>query len=51
MIAAAVPNASATAGNFAWTVTGPLSNKASIRVSWTADPSVSDSSDVNFRIR
>jgi hypothetical protein len=49
-IAAAAP-ASATRGSFAWTVTGPPSGNARVRVSWTDDPSVSDASDTTFQIR
>ncbi len=41
---------SATSGSFAWIVTGPASNQARIRVSWAVDPSVTDMSDVNFKI-
>ena len=38
-------------GSFGWTVTGPLSGTARVRVSWTDDLAVSDSSDVSFQIR
>ena len=51
LIAAAAPVDSATKGSFAWTVTGPRSGTARVRVSWTDDPAVSDSSDVTFQIR
>jgi len=49
-IAAAAP-AGATRGSVAWTVTGPPSATARVRVSWTEDRSVSDTSDVTFQIR
>ena len=51
LIAAAAPADSATKGSFAWTVTGPPSGTARVRVSWTDDPAVSDASDVTFQIR
>jgi hypothetical protein len=51
LIAAAAPVDSATKGSFAWTVTGPPSGTARVRVSWTDDASVSDASDVTFQIR
>jgi hypothetical protein len=51
LIAAAAPADSATSGSFAWTVTGPPSKKARVRVVWTNDPSVSDSSDATFQIK
>jgi hypothetical protein len=38
-------------GRFAWTVTGPPSGKARLRISWTDDLSVSDQSDTTFRIK
>jgi hypothetical protein len=51
LIAADAPADSATRGHFAWTVMGPPSATARIRVSWTDDSGVSDSSDVTFQIR
>jgi hypothetical protein len=51
LIAADAPADSATRGHFAWTVTGPASGMARMRVSWADDPGVSDSSDVTFQIR
>jgi hypothetical protein len=50
LIAAAAP-AGATRGTFAWTVTGPPSGTARVRVSWTDNLLVSDASDVTFQIR
>jgi hypothetical protein len=51
LIASAAPVDNATKGYFTWTVTGPRSGMARVRVSWTDDPAVSDSSDVTFQIR
>jgi hypothetical protein len=51
LIADGAPADSATRGHFAWTVTGPVSGIARVRVSWADDPSVSDASDVTFQIR
>jgi hypothetical protein len=48
LIAAAAPATSPTEGSFAWTVTGPRSATARVRVSWTASPAVSGSSDASF---
>jgi hypothetical protein len=42
---------SATSGTFAWTVTGPPTTQARVRVTWSANSAVTDPSDVNFRIR
>lgn len=41
---------SATSGTYSWTVSAPPTNQARIRVSWTADPLVTDTSNVNFAI-
>ena len=49
VIGASVKNA-ATAGTFKWVVTGPATAQARIRVTSTADPAVSDVSNVNFTI-
>jgi hypothetical protein len=51
LIAADAPADSATTGRFAWTVTGPPTGRARVRVSWTDDLAVSDASDVTFRIK
>jgi len=51
LIAAGAPVDSATKGGFAWSVTGPRSGTARVRVAWTDDLSVSDASDVTFQIR
>jgi subtilisin family serine protease len=48
-IAHAIKNTSATAGSFDWTVSGPNSTAAVIRVSWAEAP-VSDVSNVSFTI-
>jgi len=50
LIAAAAPGG-ATRGSFGWTVTGPPSGTARVRVSWTDDLSVTDASDTTFQIR
>ena len=50
LIAAAAP-ADDTRGGFAWSVTGPRSGTARVRVSWTDDPDVADASDATFQIR
>jgi hypothetical protein len=42
---------SATSGSYAWVVTGPATTQGRVRVTWTADPAVTDTSNVNFRIR
>jgi hypothetical protein len=50
LIAAAAPADSDTTGSLAWTVTGPASKKVRVRIAWTDDPAVSDSS-VTFQIK
>jgi hypothetical protein len=50
-IAAAATADSASRGSFAWTVTGPPTATARVRVAWTDNLSVSDVSDVTFQIR
>jgi hypothetical protein len=50
LIAAAAP-ADGARGHFGWTVSGPPSGSARVRVSWTDDPGFSDASDVTFQIR
>jgi hypothetical protein len=49
-IASNVGNTGTTSGTFSWVVTGPATTTARIRVTWVANGSVQDSSDVNFRI-
>ena len=51
LIAGAAPSDGASRGAFAWTVTGPRSGTARVRISWTDDLSVSDASDTTFQIR
>jgi hypothetical protein len=51
LITASVPNNGSATGAYNWTVTGPNTNKARIRVAWTANAAVNDRSDVNFSIR
>jgi hypothetical protein len=42
---------SATSGSYPWTVTGPATTTARVRVTWIAAPTVTDISNVNFRIQ
>jgi hypothetical protein len=51
LIAGAALATTAQTGIFAWTVTGPPSTTARMRVSWTGNPGVWDASDVTFRIK
>jgi hypothetical protein len=50
VIAASVMNSGATAGTFAWTVTGPWSRQAKIRVSGL-NGAVSENRAVAFKIQ
>ena len=50
-VAASVPSSGDTTGSYTWTVTGPHTSQARIRVVWTANTSVNDRSDTNFAIR
>jgi hypothetical protein len=50
-IAASVPGSTDVLGGYEWTVTGPTTDTARIRVTWIGDSAVQDTSDVNFRIR
>jgi hypothetical protein len=50
-IAASVPGSTDVLGGYEWTVTGPVTDTARIRVTWTGDSAVQDTSNVNFRIR
>jgi hypothetical protein len=45
-----VLNTTATTGTYAWTVTGPPTTQARIRVTWTANEAVRDVGNVNFTI-
>jgi len=45
-----VATSTATGANLSWTVTGPPTTQARIRATWTANPSLSDMSNVNFTI-
>jgi uncharacterized repeat protein (TIGR03803 family) len=49
-IANGVGNATATTGTFTWTVAGPTTSAARVRVSWAPDPGASDASDVDFSV-
>jgi hypothetical protein len=48
--ASSVKNSGATAGTFAWLVTGPVTSAGRIRATWTSNTSVQDVSDVDFRV-
>jgi YVTN family beta-propeller protein/VCBS repeat-containing protein len=50
-IALATPNTANTNGAFPWTVSGPITAAARIRVVWTSSGSIQDQSNVNFRIQ
>jgi hypothetical protein len=50
VIADDVPNTASTSGAYAWTVPGPATTTARIRVAWTAG-SAADQSNVDFFIR
>jgi hypothetical protein len=51
VFAAAAANTANTSGAFSWTTTGPATTSARIRVTWSSQPAVSDTSNVNFRIQ
>jgi hypothetical protein len=50
LVAASVPNASSTTGSYSWTVTGPATTLARVRVTWTVNGRVTDISNQNFTI-
>jgi CSLREA domain-containing protein len=50
VLASAVTNTANTKGSFNWTVDGPATATALIRIAWLADPSVAATSAVAFRI-
>jgi hypothetical protein len=50
-IAVSTPNTGNTNGALAWTVSGPITAAARIRVVWTSNGSIQDQSNVNFRIQ
>ena len=45
-----VGTTTATGATVSWAVSGPPTNQARIRATWTANPAVSDISDLNFTI-
>ena len=51
VIAAAAPGSGATSGSYDWTVTGPKTTNAKVRVTWTANTAAKDTSDVSFQIK
>jgi hypothetical protein len=50
VITSAVTGGGATSGSYPWTVAAPRTTSAKIRVTWTAGTTVTDTSDVYFRI-
>ncbi len=50
LLAASVPNATATSGSYNWTVTGPATTQGRMRVTWTVNGRVTDISNSNFTI-
>jgi PKD repeat protein len=51
VVAASVPSGGETTGTFNWTVTGPATNQARVRVTWNANTAVNDRSDSNFVVQ
>ena len=51
LLASNVPNTGNTSRTYAWTVSGPATTAARIRVRWTFDGTVQDLSNANFRIQ
>ena len=49
-ITSAVTAGGATSGSYNWTVTGPRTSNARIRVTWNAGTTAADTSDVSFTI-
>jgi uncharacterized membrane protein len=50
VVTASQPNSANTSGTFSWTVTGPATTSARMRVTWTRNGTVQDISNVNFQI-
>ena len=50
VLVASSPNTASTSGTFNWTVTGPATATARVRITWTTNGAVQDISDVNFRV-
>jgi ELWxxDGT repeat protein len=51
VIAPAIVNDAAGSGSYVFSVTGPSTTRARIRVTWTSQTGVTDRSDTNFTIR
>jgi hypothetical protein len=51
LISGSAQSSGASAGSYDWTVSGPSTNTARIRVTWTTNTAVNDRSNVNFRIQ
>ena len=51
VISGSVPNSGAKAGSYNWTVSGPSTSTARIRVTWTTNTAVNDRGNGNFTIQ
>lgn len=51
VISSSVKNSGATSGSYSWTVTGPATSTAKVRVTWLGPGSLSDDSNVTFKIQ
>ena len=49
-ITSAATAAGATSGSYNWTVAGPRTSNAKVRVTWNANTAAQDSSNVSFQI-
>ena len=50
IITPAAPASGATSGSYNWTVVGPKTSNAKVRVTWNANTAAQDSSNVSFQI-
>jgi hypothetical protein len=50
VLAASAPATGATSGSYDWTVSGPTTTNAKVRVTWNANTAAKDTSDVAFKI-
>jgi len=51
VLTASQQNTASTSGTLSWTVTGPATTSARIRITWTKNSAAQDISNVNFRIQ
>jgi hypothetical protein len=51
VVATDIANTTNKTGSFSWTVSGPVTTLARIRIAWVRDDTVQDLSDVPFRVR